>query len=237
MHEQRWIDFFPWGYVKARAYVNKPRTLVALEENIHDKITKILPAMLKNVFTNFVKMIKNCLAHHEEHLSDILFKTWWIKTYTCLLYVYFFMLFLLSFSVLRWIPMCQVSLLHAVLRDFKIIFFTKYTAQRNCSFACKANPPLRTFCGGRCSSPIEYWHFLFLFQRSAYKCELMHSDFTGNSIGDGSSLVAHPYYLLGRSRQWLAVHLHRRSYRVLGRSLRRRLLVTSGSYRNNHYGV
>ncbi len=56
-----------------------------LENNIHGEITKIPQAMLKNVFANFIKRLENCLAHHGELLSDIIFKTWWIKTFKCLL--------------------------------------------------------------------------------------------------------------------------------------------------------
>ncbi len=67
-------DYFPWGFLKSRVYCNKPRTLATLKQNISKEIAKIPCKMLKDVYSNFVKRLENCLEHDSQHLSDIVFK-------------------------------------------------------------------------------------------------------------------------------------------------------------------
>ncbi|CAH1992908.1 unnamed protein product [Acanthoscelides obtectus] len=47
------LDFFLWGYLKSKVYVNKPATLQELKNNIIAKINAIEPTMLQNVVENF----------------------------------------------------------------------------------------------------------------------------------------------------------------------------------------
>ena len=45
-------DFFLWGFLKFRVYVNRPRTLQDLKINIQEEIANIRPAMLARVMKN-----------------------------------------------------------------------------------------------------------------------------------------------------------------------------------------
>ncbi|KAG5323085.1 TC3A transposase, partial [Pseudoatta argentina] len=45
-------DFFLWGFLKSRVYVNRPSTLQDLKTNIQEEIANITPAMLARVMTN-----------------------------------------------------------------------------------------------------------------------------------------------------------------------------------------
>ncbi len=67
-------DYFLWGFLNLHVYCNKPRTLAALKQNISEEIVKIPRKMLKDVYSNFVKRLKNCLEHDGQQLSDIVFK-------------------------------------------------------------------------------------------------------------------------------------------------------------------
>jgi hypothetical protein len=40
-------NFFLWGYLKSKAYEEKPRTMVDLKQNIRDKVAAISPTMLQ----------------------------------------------------------------------------------------------------------------------------------------------------------------------------------------------
>ena len=62
-------DFFLWGYLKSRVYINKPRDLEQLSANIRSEITNIPHPMLKKVFVNFVKRLEECKKLDGAHLS------------------------------------------------------------------------------------------------------------------------------------------------------------------------
>ncbi len=64
-------DYFLWGFLKLRVYCNKLRTWAVLKQNISEEIAKIPRKMLKDVYSNFVKRLENCLEHDGQHLSDI----------------------------------------------------------------------------------------------------------------------------------------------------------------------
>uniref|UniRef100_A0A0K2UQA4 Putative LOC100569746 [Acyrthosiphon pisum] n=1 Tax=Lepeophtheirus salmonis TaxID=72036 RepID=A0A0K2UQA4_LEPSM len=49
------LDFFLWGYVKAKVYVNKPATIEALEANIERIIREITVTMLERVIENWLE--------------------------------------------------------------------------------------------------------------------------------------------------------------------------------------
>ncbi len=46
------LDYFPWGFIKDKAYANKPTTIEALKTNVTNLICDIQPKTLKNVFWN-----------------------------------------------------------------------------------------------------------------------------------------------------------------------------------------
>jgi hypothetical protein len=68
-------DFFLWGFLKSRAYVNKPQTLAALKQNIRHECENLSPDVLAKVMENALKratMVINCGGGH---LHDIIFST------------------------------------------------------------------------------------------------------------------------------------------------------------------
>lgn len=67
-------DYFLWGYLKERVYVNKPRTILELKANIVAEIRGLQPQM-KDVMENALKRAHHCEANNGGHLSDIIFHT------------------------------------------------------------------------------------------------------------------------------------------------------------------
>ena len=68
-------DFFLWGFLKSRVYVNRPSTLEDLKTNIQEEIANITPAMLARVMTNARNRFTQCMENGGRHLSDLIFKT------------------------------------------------------------------------------------------------------------------------------------------------------------------
>ena len=67
-------DFFLWGYLKGKVYINKPNTLQELKNNIIAEINGITADVLQNVTENTVKSIRMCIVNDGKHLEDIIFK-------------------------------------------------------------------------------------------------------------------------------------------------------------------
>jgi len=68
-------DFFLWGFLKSKVYVDKPRDLEHLLTNIQREIRAITPATCQKVIANFKKRLENCVKNRGGHLSNIIFKT------------------------------------------------------------------------------------------------------------------------------------------------------------------
>ena len=68
-------DFFLWGYLKEKVYVNKPRTIQQLKANIQEEIHSIQPQMLRTVMENALQRALVCEAENGGHLHDITFHT------------------------------------------------------------------------------------------------------------------------------------------------------------------
>lgn len=66
------LDFFLWGYIKDRAYVNQPATLDDLKTNITQIISEIPESMLTRVMRNSVKRAKACLDAQGAHFEHLL---------------------------------------------------------------------------------------------------------------------------------------------------------------------
>ena len=68
-------DFFLWGYLKERVYVNKPQTLQELKENIRNEIRELNrnPEILQSVMNNVLERAQICEAENGQHLKDIIF--------------------------------------------------------------------------------------------------------------------------------------------------------------------
>lgn len=69
------LDFFLWGYLKARVYANKPRTPNDLKNNIRMTINEIQPALCETVIENWISRIRATQRSRGGHLPDILFHT------------------------------------------------------------------------------------------------------------------------------------------------------------------
>ncbi|KAG5317980.1 TC3A transposase, partial [Pseudoatta argentina] len=68
-------DFFLWGYLKSLVYVDRPRTIDHLKNNIRDAIANIPIDMLRRVDENFKKRLNQCMRDGGRHLTDVIFKT------------------------------------------------------------------------------------------------------------------------------------------------------------------
>lgn len=69
------LDFFLWGYLKEKVYVNKPRTIQELKDEIIRHINDIEPQLCLRVIENMDHRIEVCHRSRGEHLADILFHT------------------------------------------------------------------------------------------------------------------------------------------------------------------
>lgn len=68
------LDFFLWGYLKDKVYINNPGTLDELKKNISEEMMQISKATLKRVVESFAKRLNECKSRNGEHLCDVIFK-------------------------------------------------------------------------------------------------------------------------------------------------------------------
>lgn len=68
-------DFFLWGYLKDRVYVNQPKTIQELKQNIVTEICNIKPETLHSVMYNALERAGICQQENGGHLQDIIFHT------------------------------------------------------------------------------------------------------------------------------------------------------------------
>ncbi|CAK9818807.1 hypothetical protein ANTQUA_LOCUS9924 [Anthophora quadrimaculata] len=69
------MDFFLWGFLKSKVYVNKPTTIHASKEKIERCINEIQPHLCKTVMENFDKRVRMYQQNRGGHLPDMLFHT------------------------------------------------------------------------------------------------------------------------------------------------------------------
>lgn len=67
------LDYFLWGFLKSKVYVNHPETTEELKGEITRQIRQIQQPLLQNVLQNFVKRLHTCQQSNGGHLTDILF--------------------------------------------------------------------------------------------------------------------------------------------------------------------
>ena len=68
-------DYFLWGYLKERVYVNNPQTIAELKENILAEVRQIEPDVLNSVMENALQRAIICKQENGGHLKDIIFHT------------------------------------------------------------------------------------------------------------------------------------------------------------------
>lgn len=66
------LDFFFWGYLKDRVYVQKPDNLADLEAKIRQEIRNIGPEILRNVNDGFYNRLALCQQVNGEHFQHLL---------------------------------------------------------------------------------------------------------------------------------------------------------------------
>uniref|UniRef100_A0A8D8R635 Uncharacterized protein n=1 Tax=Cacopsylla melanoneura TaxID=428564 RepID=A0A8D8R635_9HEMI len=64
-------DFFLWAYLKKRVYVNKPRTLQELKNNITREVQA--PNILRKVMESALERDRICETENGHHLRDVIF--------------------------------------------------------------------------------------------------------------------------------------------------------------------
>ena len=69
------LDFFLWGYLKEKVYVNNPQNVQELKENIRNEIGTLNqnPEILQSVVNNFFERMRMCEAENGRHLKDVIF--------------------------------------------------------------------------------------------------------------------------------------------------------------------
>ncbi|MDA5927441.1 hypothetical protein M9999_15270, partial [Listeria monocytogenes] len=68
------MDFFLWGYLKAKVYDTNPRSIEALKENIRREMTSISAVTCRAVIDNFRRRLQECRDRNGLHLGDVIFK-------------------------------------------------------------------------------------------------------------------------------------------------------------------
>ena len=68
-------DYFLWGYLKQKVYVDNPQTIRQLKENIRTKIRLLQPETLHAVMENVLKRAILCEQENGGHLKNIIFHT------------------------------------------------------------------------------------------------------------------------------------------------------------------
>ena len=68
-------DFFLWGYLKEKVYIEMPDTLKQLKRNIIQEINNISQETLMKVMNSTVERARQCLTNNGGHLKDIVLHT------------------------------------------------------------------------------------------------------------------------------------------------------------------
>ena len=104
-------NFFLWGCLKSKVYINCPRSIEQLKDAIRQEITAIPHEMTSQVIDNFRERLRQCVDNNGSNLTDLIFKTLWNKM---ALYVLFenknIFLFLYFIWLLLNLQMCQIIL-------------------------------------------------------------------------------------------------------------------------------
>lgn len=67
-------DSFLWGYLKSKVYLNKPRTLDDLRNNITQEIREIDGTLRRAVMNHVRENIEKCIEYNGGHLKSVIFK-------------------------------------------------------------------------------------------------------------------------------------------------------------------
>lgn len=73
------MDFFLWGYLKSKVYVNKPTSLAQLRENIRHEMAAITESTCRAVMRNFAVRLNEYRERDGLHLDDIILRSKFLK--------------------------------------------------------------------------------------------------------------------------------------------------------------
>lgn len=62
-------DFYLYGMLKSMVYINDPKNLNQLKDNISKGIQKIQVSELQHIFRNMIKRKRLCLQYEERHFQ------------------------------------------------------------------------------------------------------------------------------------------------------------------------
>lgn len=68
------MDFFLWGYLKNKVYINNPQSIEQLKENICNEMQNISTSTCLAVIENFRSRLQECKNNNGSHLQDVIFK-------------------------------------------------------------------------------------------------------------------------------------------------------------------
>jgi hypothetical protein len=60
-HDLSICDYFLWGYLKSKLYINKPHNIQELKDSIHLEITNLEEEMLGRAMDNFKERLQECI--------------------------------------------------------------------------------------------------------------------------------------------------------------------------------
>lgn len=66
------LDYFLWGYLKAKIYFNRPPNIEDLKQRIRQEIRSITPQMVDNVQQAFVSRLGHCLAVNGQQFEHLI---------------------------------------------------------------------------------------------------------------------------------------------------------------------
>lgn len=66
------LDFFLWGHLKSRVYIQKPNNIEDLKERIREEIRNITPEMLHNVRDETYHRLGCCQHLNGTHIEQLL---------------------------------------------------------------------------------------------------------------------------------------------------------------------
>ena len=67
------LDYYLWGNVKDKCYADKPETIDALKDNIHEAIGEIQLHTINNVLKISTDCVGYCMASRGSNLNEIIF--------------------------------------------------------------------------------------------------------------------------------------------------------------------
>lgn len=66
------LDFFLWGYLKSKVYVNRPDNLDTLKERIRREVRAITPEIIRNVQGEFIDRLGYCQVQNGAHFEHLI---------------------------------------------------------------------------------------------------------------------------------------------------------------------